>query len=654
MKSLPLHRSTAAWKPLALVSALATLSFPAVAQVETGQKLTPVTVSASRFESTEAPIGATVITAEQIREAGINNVNEAIRKIGGVYGRQNFSGTSDFSLDLSGFGTNSDNNMVVMVDGVRISENEQTPTLMSSIPIDAIERIEIVRGGSSVLYGEGATGGTIQIITKRGRTNATRGSVFAEAGSYGYQEARASLSKGWDNFVLDANLGSIHADNYRANSGVRQDTFSGGLQWIVNDARLGFRVDSSRQDSRFPGALTTAEYQSNPRQSVSPNDYGSFDVDRYTFFGEKNFGNLKLAADLSRQIKNVEFFQGGLNKARTEMSQFSPRLRYLANAGSVSNELVAGLDFTHWNRVSDGFSTTDSTQKSTAIYFRDEIKAGKARLAFGARHERFEKNAFDTATLLSQYQNKTSVNAWSLEGSYQIQPLLSVFAKAGRSYRVANVDDNGFTLNNKLLNPQTSNDLELGASLGDDARKVTARVFQHKLKNEILLDPLVANAGSFSGFGANVNLDPTKREGIEIEGRARLTQAFSVIGVWQYVDAKFTEGPYAGREMVLVPKNTATLRLNWLPGNGHSADVGLQWVDSQRYGGDFSNACNLRIPSFATLDARYAVRVGAWEFAVRGTNLTDKNYFTNAYGKCGDGIYPDTGRAVRFSARMDF
>lgn len=645
MKSLPSHRSTAAWKPLALVSALATLSIPAVAQVETGQKLAPVTVSASRFETTEAPIGATVITAEQIRDAGINNVNEAIRKIGGVYGRQNFSGTSDFSLDLSGFGTNSDNNMVVMVDGIRISENEQTPTLVSSIPIDAIERIEIVRGGSSVLYGEGATGGTIQIITKRGRTNATRGSVFAEAGSYGYQEARASLSKGWDNFVLDANLGSIHADNYRANSGVRQDTFSGGLQWIVKDARLGFRVDSSRQDSRFPGALTTVEYQSNPRQSVSPNDYGSFDVDRYTFFGEKSFGNLKLAADLSRQIKNIEFFQFGLNKARTEMSQFSPRLRYITNTGSVSNELVAGLDFTHWNRVSDGFNKTDSTQKSTAIYFRDEIKAGNARVAFGARHERFEKNSFSTVTLLSQYQNKTSISAWSLEGAYQVQPLLSVFAKAGRSYRVANADDNGLTLNNTLLNPQTSNDLEFGVSFGNDGKKLTAKIFQHKLKNEILYDPIAS---------ANINLDPTKRAGIEIEGRARLTNAFTFIGNLQHFDAKFTDGPYAGREMVLVPNNIATLRLNWLPGNGHSADVGLQWVDSQRYGGDFSNACNLRIPSFATLDARYAVRVGAWEFAVRGTNLTDKNYFTNAYGKCGDGIYPDTGRAVRFSARMDF
>jgi iron complex outermembrane recepter protein len=108
--------------------------------------------------------------------------------------------------------------------------------------------------------------------------------------------------------------------------------------------------------------------------------------------------------------------------------------------------------------------------------------------------------------------------------------------------------------------------------------------------------------------------------------------------------------------MTLVPKNTATLRLNWLPGNGQTADVGVQWVDSQRYAGDFTNACNTRIPSFATLDARYGIRVGAWEFAVTGTNLTDKDYFSQAFGTCQNtaGIYPDAGRAVKVSARMDF
>ncbi|MEO8600878.1 MAG: hypothetical protein ABI656_13725, partial [bacterium] len=122
----------------------------------------------------------------------------------------------------------------------------------------------------------------------------------------------------------------------------------------------------------------------------------------------------------------------------------------------------------------------------------------------------------------------------------------------------------------------------------------------------------------------------------------------------QHLSAKFTEGANTGNEMTLVPKNIATVRINWLPDNSQSADVGVQWVDSQRYGGDFSNTCSARIPSFATLDGRYAKRVGAWEFAIAGSNLTNKHYFANAYGNCQTGIYPDAGRQLKLSARYDF
>jgi outer membrane receptor for ferrienterochelin and colicin len=67
-------------------------------------------------------VGATVITAEEIRRAGVVDVNAAIRKIGGVYGRQSLDGSPDFGLDLRGFGTNSSQNLVILVDGVRLSK----------------------------------------------------------------------------------------------------------------------------------------------------------------------------------------------------------------------------------------------------------------------------------------------------------------------------------------------------------------------------------------------------------------------------------------------------------------------------------------------------------------------------------------------------
>ena len=90
-----------------------------------------------------------------------------------------------------------------------------------------------------------------------------------------------------------------------------------------------------------------------------------------------------------------------------------------------------------------------------------------------------------------------------------------------------------------------------------------------------------------------------------------------------------------------------------MPGNGHSADFGAQWVDSQRYGSDFANNCGSEIPSYATYDARYARRIGAWEFSATALNLGDKHYFSNAFG-CRTSIYPSDGRQLKFAARYDF
>ena len=133
--------------------------------------------------------------------------------------------------------------MVVLIDGIRLSENEQAVALLSSIPIDTVERIEIIRGGSSVLYGDGATGGVIHIITKRGTLNGTHGSVTAEVGQFNHRAGRASVMTGWDGFSLDATVSKMQSDNYRDNNAVKQENFSGGVQWASKEGRAGIRID---------------------------------------------------------------------------------------------------------------------------------------------------------------------------------------------------------------------------------------------------------------------------------------------------------------------------------------------------------------------------------------------------------------------------
>jgi iron complex outermembrane receptor protein len=656
-------RRAPAFKPLVLATALS-LSLIAGAHAEE-QTMATVNISASRFDNDlgSAPIGATVISAADIRNAGAADVNQAIRKIGGVYGRQSLDGSSDFALDLRGFGTNSAQNLVVLLDGVRLSENELASAVLSTIPIESIERIEIMRGGASVLFGEGATGGVIQIVTKRPLSGKRSASVRAEVGSFGLSDLRASMAQAWDGFALDAAIGRLHTDNYRDNNGFKQVNFTGGAQWSYHGGRAGVRIESARQDSQFPGSLSEAQFLANPRQAQTPKDFGSLDSDRVTAFVEQRFGSVDLAADLSHRRKKVDatyFFDFGGGPTASPIgydsrqTQFSPRVRWLADLGGVVNELVGGVDLIRWNRVTRAsYSQADASQKSQAVYVRDELTfdaAHNGRIAAGARHETFDKDVSDP--LGASESSKQSQNAWEVQGSFNATPSTNLYAKIGRSFRVPNSDENGFRRLNTtaVLAIQTSRDLELGATFGDKALGATVRAFRHRLNDEIFYDPTAP--GPF-GPGANANLDPTERKGMELDAHMALPANLRLSGTLQHVNARFTDGVNAGRDMVLVPKNVLTTRLSWLPGTGHSADLGVQWVDSQHYGSDFANNCDAKIPSYATVDARYARQLGHWELSVTALNLGDRQYFSNAFA-CRSAIYPSDGRQVKFAARYDF
>jgi iron complex outermembrane receptor protein len=648
-------------KPLALALAVS-LSLVTTGAFAQEEALTSVVINGPRFASDPvlAPIGATVITAADIRRAGAADVNEAIRKVGGVFGRQSLDSSPDFALDLRGFGSNSSENLVVMINGVRLSENELATAVLSSIPVDSVERIEITRGGSSVLYGEGATGGVIQIFTRKGVRQGVHGSASAALGQFSARDLRGNLSAGIGQVSLDASVGHQGTDNYRDNARFKQNNFSGGAQYAYDAGRVGVRIESARQDSRFPGSLTRAQFDANPRQASTPHDFGLLDADRVTAFAEHHIGATELAAELSHREKtvkaNYEYSYGGVSGFSrlaydSRQTQFSPRVRNLSDFGDMRNELVAGVDLIRWHRATTSdFSLADASQDSKAVYVRDEIRFDpqhNGRLAAGARHETFDKDFVDPLGMSSAPESSAqSQNAWDLQASYAVLPGVGVHAKAGQSYRMPNVDENSFRSTSAVLKAQTSHDLELGATFGPESRQLALRLFRHQLHNEIFFDPTI-------GYGVNTNLDPTRRQGVEIDAQTLVAAGWRATAHYQHVDASFTGGPNAGREMVLVPRNVLTTRLAWVPGDGQTADVGAQWVSSQRFGSDFTNNCAARIPAYVTLDARYARRIGAWELALAGANLADRQYYSNAFG-CQSGIYPSDGRQLKLSARYDF
>ena len=608
-------------------------------------------VTATRFpEDPQAlPMGVSVVTADEIRASGAATIDEALMRILGVVGRQDFYGGGEYNVDLRGFGATADNNQVVIVDGLRLSEADLGGTRLAGIPIESVERIEVLRGSGSVLYGEGATGGVIVITTKAGagRERRNGASLYAGAGSYGLRDLRANATLAAGGFSLDAAGQKRDSDNHRDNFRSGTDAASVTGQWASEALRLGARYARDTLDTRLPGALSAAQYQANPRQSSTPGDNAQIRSERAGVFGAAQVGDWQLAADAGTRKKNLTSSNSGFAfDYDVNAANYSLRARNQARwGGGAGNLLVLGTDYDRWTRDVPGAYGSTANQSSRAWYVKDDVTlAGGTRLSAGWRTDRIAK---DNTSALSGTRNRQ--HAWELGASQLVAQGTTVYARAGRSYRLANVDEFSYTLPGAILQPQTSRDLEFGARWAGASGKADLRVYRSLLDNEIGFDPNAAGSGGFGG--ANVNFDPSRRQGVELDASHRLTQTLGVRVNAAARQATFRAGPYAGNDVPLAPRKTLALRADWTPAAGHRVTGGVNWVSSQHP--DFNNACTM--PAYSTADVRYAFQWRQLELSLGVANLSDRKYFTQAFACAGGvptSIYPEAGRAVTAALRV--
>ncbi|WP_038500441.1 TonB-dependent receptor [Janthinobacterium agaricidamnosum] len=656
----------------ALAGLLAACFAAGLAPSVLAQNVQAVMVSGARLSkaASRAPIGATVIDSEQISQYGARDVADALRKIGGigmVSAMESLTGPgSGLKLSRSAVGAD----LLGLQDGVRILDNVRGQALLSTVPIENVERIEVSRGGNSVQYGAaGGSGAVVNLVSKTPPAQALHGSLYGEVGQFGQRDTRASVVQNWDGFSMDAALQDSRSSDYRDHSQFREVSFSGGAEWKSKQGRAGFSVDATRQDSRFPFPTDLSQPDDGKPGAATPGDFGSFDTNRISGFVQRYIGNFDLGLELTQSEKNVSAThvrdggdddQGSAyagysydSSYSSRETQLSPRLRHGAKVDGVAYDTEIGIDLIRWrHQTGNALFRFDRKQSSSALFVREDIGFGgprDVRLSFGARHEKFNMNDIASSDFVSigdsgarDWQHQ---NAWDVQASFKPAPWASVYAKASQSYRI---DDSGFTTQGyRPLIGQVSHDQEAGATFGGDARNASVRLFSHRLHNEIVFDQNLGQAGT------GRNLDPNQRQGIELEANWRLAPAWSLNGQLRHVNARYDDYPYDGPDLPLVARNTVSARLSWLPASGHSADLGVQWMDVQRYGNDFDQSCLARTPSFALLDGRYARKIGAWELALSASNLANKRYYSNA-PECLSSIYANDARQVRVSARYSF
>lgn len=623
---------------------------PALAQEELAfYALPPVFVSSTHTAVSEKdqPFSTTVITAEQIRQSGYTTVRDVLSKLALVNVRTPLDGSRSASVDLRGFGETASANVVFVVDGVKLNDNEGVTPRYGSIPVSSIETIEVIRGGSSVAYGSGASGGVIRITTKKGRgREGFGGDVFASYGSYDTKELGATLYGGANGFSLVFNGSKEFTNGYRDNSEASRDLGSLALDWQGDVYSAGASFSAEGSKSRFPGSLSRAQFEQNPKQTISPNDFGSFERNTFRFYGEADYGNWGTGVRVSRRTHEaLGSFDFGTfvfdARSEYEQDQISPYLTFTLPHSAGAHVIRVGYDIE--KAALRGFDA--GTLESNAIFIEDDWTVNDVlRINAGSRYERSEQQKASGQT------RDYSLVAHQLGASWKAAENLTWFSKLARSFRIPNANENGFagvgTTRVPFLNPQIAEEFEVGLKTGLWKGEFSSTLFVMDVENELFFDPTIVLLPNIRGL--NANLDELRRKGAELKWNGDLQKDLRMIASYQYIDAEFRSGSLSGSRVPLVAAHNLKVATEYDWTSSVSTEAILNIQSDQRSAAN----TDLQIPGFGVLDLNWRYRADSYSVVFQVQNVLDKQYYRTQFGP--NGIYPEIGRAFFVNLNAEF
>ena len=234
--------------------------------------LEKVVVTATRDEQEirKIPANVTIIGKEEIERSNAKTTVDVLKDEVGVVVRDYTGNGKTASVDIRGFGETGAINTLVLVDGRRVNEIDLSGVDWTQVPLDQVERIEIVRGPGSVLYGDNAVGGVINIITKKPEKPFSAKSEVIR-GSYLYHKESGSVGGKWGPFsaILHADYSST--EGYRENGFLRYKDVGGKIIYDVNEnISFDFSGNLHRDDTGLPGGLLKSTYKLDRRSPVIP------------------------------------------------------------------------------------------------------------------------------------------------------------------------------------------------------------------------------------------------------------------------------------------------------------------------------------------------------------------------------------------------
>jgi vitamin B12 transporter len=624
-------------------------------------RLAPVVTTGTRVPvpQASAPVAITVITGESLRARGITHVADALRDVPGVALAQSGSAGAHTALFLRG---GESKYVKVLLDGVPLNDAGGAFDF-GTLTSHHVERIEVVRGPTSVLYGSDAVTGVVQIFTRRGQGR-PQVTAAARAGTFGTYDTDLALGGAAGPATFSFGLSSFRTSGiYRFNSGYRNDGLSGLVDLAVDErttARLSVRYDDNRL--HFPTTGSGSPEDSNQFRSQDRLVLG-LDVSR--LFTPRIRGRLMLASnaadvaganDPDSPGDTLDFYFTSVGNTRRRSADANVTA-LIARAASLTMgahaEEQREVAFTQ-GRGPFGPSNSSfppAVRRSRAAYTQLLVSSGKAAAAtFGGRYDHSE-------TFGGFVTYRAAANA-------RIARDTRLRAAVGTAFREPQFYENfttTFSIGNRDLEPERAVSWEVGASRDFAARAtVSATYFAQRFSNMIdyTFSPPVPGGPNY------YNVARARANGVEAEVRTTappgLTLDASYTRLWtQVLDPGFDPSSGAllvrGARLLRRPTHSARAAATYHARGRGSITLGVHRVgdrDDRSYSGLLP--APVRLAWYTRVDVGGELRLADTRGGVPGATLTLR--VDNVENRAYQAVYgfAAPGRAVLGGARVEF
>ena len=630
---------------------LATILFTAssVFAGEESVKIKEVVVTATRYKEkvTSIPANVTVITETDIENSTAQNVPDLLKTDMGIQVTDITGNKRSVRVDLRGFGATGASNTLVLVDGRRINHPDLSGVDWSQIPLDRVQKVEIIRGGrGSVLYGDNAAGGVINIITKQG--GPMKAGAGVAAGSYDTYKGNVFFANRSEKVAYSLNGSYFMSDGYRENSDTNAKDLGFNLTSYVGDSlNLNFSTGYHKDNTRLPGNLKDSDFSSGASRvdTTTPNDFSEAE-DFYFKVGPEYYfhDDSLLKLDVSYRKKSATAFYTGTGwtwASDTEIvtKTVSPQVVLKNKTGSMPNSLTLGVDYVDAeedivnNSSSSGMAEFELKKENYGYYLHDELQVTKDLLVSGGYRYDEVKFSFIPG---STNELKMDADLFTLGANYTFYKNSYVYLSYSRSFRYPVLDEMFSYSSNTVrtdIVPQKSDNYEIGMRhyFADDLY-AHINLFRIDTNDEIFFNRVTY---------ANENLDgKSRRDGVETSLYAKLHELVSLTGSYSYIDASIQGGQYKGSDVPTVPNHKATLMATVFPLKGLSIALNGIFTGKRPFNSDFENSLGDQ-ENYLVINSKIKYQWKNITTFLDLNNLTDEEYSEFA-GKSGSqkAFYP--------------